>query len=128
MTELPFTVDNVVIVQDFINETLRGIADGFEMTFTRKAGSELENLMLEFDINTADIESAIVGLGTNNYCRGIDPSGKADFNVCAFCTTVGISKIEIYLKYGLESSGSQILVFSNHLPDYLMNQPFKKLL
>ena len=127
MTELLFTVDNVIIVQSFIDETRRRISDGVQITFTKKSVLELEDLMLEFDISTADIESAIMDLDTFNYYRGIDLSGKADFNVCAFCATVGISSIEIYLKYGLESSGSQILLFSNHLPNYSMNKPFKKI-
>jgi hypothetical protein len=64
-------------------------------------------------------------LTTDNYYRGIDPSGRADFNVCAFCTSVGENTVEIYLKYGLEAKGSQILFFSNHVPNYPMTQPFK---
>jgi hypothetical protein len=42
-----------------------------------------------------------------------------------FRAFLGKDKIEIYLKYGLEADGLQILIFSNHLPDYPMEQPFK---
>lgn len=47
------------------------------------------DLALEFDIELADIENAIADLSSENYYRGIDPSGSADFQVCAFCTSVG---------------------------------------
>lgn len=125
MTELPYTIDNIILIQEFITETKKRISDGVNITFTRKASSELEDLLLEFDINATDIESAVMGLTTENYFRGIDPSGSADFNVCAFCTSVGNDNVEIYLKYGLEADGLQILLFSNHIPDYPMSQPFK---
>ena len=46
-------------------------------------------------------------------------------NVCAFRAFVGRDKVEIYLKYGLEEGGLQILIFSNHIPDFSMSQPFK---
>jgi hypothetical protein len=81
--------------------------------------------LLDFDIDLKDVENAIMNLSTENYYRGIDPSGKADFNVCAFSTSIGEANIQIYLKYGLEIKGFQILLFSNHIPDYPMNQPFK---
>lgn len=81
--------------------------------------------MLDFDINVSDVEAAIENLSPENYFRGIDPSGGKDFNVCAFCTTVGKDKLEIYLKYGLQVAGLQILLFSNHVPDFPMNYPFK---
>jgi hypothetical protein len=72
-----------------------------------------------------DVEYSILNLTTDNYYRGIDLSGNADFNVCAFRTFVGKDNVEIYLKYGLETNGLQILIFSNHIPDYPMDQPFK---
>lgn len=125
MTELPYTIDNLRLVQEFIDETRKRISDGVEITFTRKASSELKELALDFDIEVNDIEEAISNLSTDNYYRGIDPSNGADFNVCAFCTNVGADKVQIYLKYGLEVSGLQILLFSNHKPDYPMLQPFK---
>lgn len=125
MTELPYTIDNIAVIQEFINETKKRISDGIDITFTRKASLELEDLMLEFDIDATDIEDAIMDLTTDNYYRGIDPSGGADFNVCAFCTSIGDDNIEIYLKYGLEVNGLQILLFSNHIPNYPMSQPFK---
>jgi hypothetical protein len=124
MTELPFTVHNIAVIQEFIDKTKKRISDGVDITFTGKASSELEDLVLEFDIDATDIESAIMDLTTDNYYRGIDPSGRADFNVCAFCTSVG-DNVEIYLKYGLEAEGLQILLFSNHVPNYPMSQPFK---
>ncbi len=80
---------------------------------------------LEYDITADDIEYTILNLTPENYYRGIDPSGNADFNVCAFRAFVGDDDIEIYLKYGLEANGLQILIFSNHIPDYPMDQPFK---
>lgn len=126
MTELPYTVDNIALIQKFINKTRKRISEGVDITFTGKASFELEDLVLEFDIDATDIESAVLGLTTDNYYRGIDPSGRADFNVCAFCTTVGNDNVEIYLKYGLEVDGLQILLFSNHAPKYPMSQPFKK--
>ena len=125
MTELPYTVDNILVIQEFIDETKKRISDGVDITFTGKASSELEELVLEFDIDATDIESAIMELTTDNYYRGINPSGRADFNVCAFCAYVGNDNVEIYLKYGLESEGLQILLFSNHRPNYPMSQPFK---
>lgn len=125
MTELPFTVDNVSVIQAFLDETKRRISEGVEITFTRKASSELEDLALIYDIEVDDIEAAISNLTTENYYRGIDPSGSADFNVCAFCTTIGEDDIEVYLKYGLEVNGLQILLFSNHQPHFPMTQPFK---
>ena len=125
MTELPYTIDNISIIQKFIDETRKRISDGVDITFTRKASSELEDLSLIHDIEVSDIEHAIGNLSTENYYRGIDPSGKADFNVCAFCIQVGEDNIEIYLKYGLQVDGLQILLFSNHVPDYPMTQPFK---
>ncbi|PKQ61687.1 hypothetical protein BZG02_14780 [Labilibaculum filiforme] len=125
MTELPYTVDNIDLIQNFINETRRRISNGVTITFTSKASSELEDLMLQYDINADDIEYTILNLSTENYFRGIDPSGSADFNVCAFRAFVGKEKLEIYLKYGLEAEGLQILIFSNHIPDFPMKQPFK---
>ena len=125
MTELPYTVDNIEIVQKFINETRERITNGVNITYTGKASSELEDIMLEYDITANDIEYTILNLTTDNYYRGIDPSGSADFNVCAFRTFMGKDNIEIYLKYGLEANGLQILIFSNHIPDYPMEQPFK---
>ncbi len=125
MIELPFTVDNIEIIQEFINETRKRISNGVTITFTEKASSELEDLILEYDITVDDIEYTILNLTTENYYRGIDQSGSADFNVCAFRAFVGKDNVEIYLKYGLEADGLQILIFSNHIPDYPMNQPFK---
>ena len=125
MTILPYTTDNVALIQEFIDETRNRISDGVEITFTQKANLELEDLTLEFDIDINDIETAIANLSTENYYRGIDPSGSSDFNVCAFCTSVGEDNVQIYLKYGLEVSGLQILLFSNHVPSYPMMQPFK---
>ena len=125
MIQLPYTVNNVVLIQEFLDETRKRISDGVEITFTRKASIELADLTLDFDIETADIEDAIVNLSIENYYRGIDPSNRADFGICAFCTTVGKGNLQIYLKYGLEVHGLQILLFSNHVPDYPMTQPFK---
>lgn len=82
-------------------------------------------LNIDYDITPEDIENAILNLTTEDYYRGINPSGQADFNVCAFYTHVGTDNVGIYLKYGLETTGLQILIFSNHAPIYQMNQPFK---
>ena len=125
MTELPYTIDNVALVQDFLDETRKRISEGVEITFSKKANLELQDLALDFDLEISDIEAAIENLSTENYYRGIDPSRSADFDVCAFCTSVGKDNIEIYLKYGLQVNGLQILLFSNHVPDYPMTQPFK---
>jgi len=95
------------------------------ITFTNKANEELKDLALDFSVEVADIETAIQNLSIENYFRGIDPSRKADFEVCAFSATVGKDNVWIYLKFGLEVQGLQILLFSNHVPDYPMNQPFK---
>jgi hypothetical protein len=40
--------------------------------------------LLDFDIDLKEVENAIMNLSTENYYRGIDPSGKADFNVLRF--------------------------------------------
>lgn len=125
MTELPYTTDNIALIQDFLDETQKRMLEGIEITFTKKANDELQDLALSFEIEIEDIEKAIENLSTENYFRGIDPSGATDFNVCAFCTTIGKNDIEIYLKYGLEVNGLQILLFSNHVPNYPMTQPFK---
>lgn len=125
MTELLYTPDNVALIQAFLDVTRKRISDGVEITFTNKANDELQDLALGFDIEIADIETALENLSPENYYRGIDPSGRADFHVCAFCTSVGKDNIEIYLKYGLEVNGLQILLFSNHIPNYPMTLPFK---
>ncbi|RYX87753.1 hypothetical protein EON73_00640 [bacterium] len=125
MKELLYTASNVALIQEFLDETRDRIAGGIEITFTKKANEELGELALDFDIELADIENAIEDLTTENYYRGIDPSGSADFNVCAFCTSVGKDNVEIYLKYGLKVNGLQILLFSNHVPKFPMTQPFK---
>lgn len=106
MKILPYTTENVALVQEFLDQTRKRISNGVEITFTKKASDELQNLMLDFDINVSDVEAAIENLSPENYFRGIDQSGGKDFNVCAFCTTVGKDKLEIYLKYG------------GRLPDY----------
>lgn len=95
MTELPYTADNVDLIQAFLDETRKRISEGVEITFTRKANLELQDLALDFEIEIADIEIAIENLATENYYRGIDPSGSADFNVCAFSTTIGKNNTEI---------------------------------
>ena len=125
MLELPYTADNIILIQEFLDKTRKRISEGVEITFTRKANLELQDLVLDFEIEIKDIEEAIENLTTENYYRGIDPSGKGDFEVCAFYTTIGINNVQIYLKYGLEVNGLQILLFSNHLPKHPMYQPFK---
>jgi hypothetical protein len=125
MIELPYTLENIEIIKEFLRETKERISNGVEITFTAKSNYELQNLMLEYEITIADIEYTILNLSTENYYRGIDPSGSRDFNVCAFRAFVGKDELEIYLKYGLEKDGLQILIFSNHIPDFPMNQPFK---
>ena len=126
MRELPYTDSNVLVIQEFLDETRSRIRDGIEITFTNKAQSELAELNIAFDISTEDIEYAILNLTIENYYRGIDPSGKSDFNVCAFYTEIGVQRIGVYLKYGLEVKGLQILIFSNHPPLFPMVQLFKK--
>lgn len=125
MKVLPYTVDNIEIIQEFLTETKTRISNGVTITFTVKASTELEDLMLDYDISADDIEYTILNLSAENYYSGIDPSKSADFNVCAFRAFVGKDNVEIYLKYGLEANGLQILIFSNHIPDYPMSQPFK---
>ena len=129
MLELPNTADNITLIQEFLDETKKRISEGVEITFTRKANLELQDLVLvlDFEIEIEDIEEAIENLTTENHYRGIVPSRTADFEVCAFCTKIGISNVGIYLKYGLEVNGLQILLFSNHLPKHPMAQPFKNL-
>jgi len=125
MVQLPYTPENSGLVQEFLDETRRRISNGIDITFTNKANEELKDLALDFNVEVADIETAIENLSTENYFRGIDPSRKADFELCAFSATVGKDSVRIYLKFGLEVRGLQILLFSNHVPDYPMNQPFK---
>jgi len=125
MKALPNTNSNKVIVQKFINETKTRISKGVDITFTGKAQSELSDLNLLYDITVDDIEDAILNLTTENYYRGIDPSPKSDFEVCAFYANIGADHVGIYFKYGLEVDGLQILIFSNHAPKFPMNQPFK---
>jgi len=90
MLELPNTAENITLIQDFLDETRRRIFEGVEITFTSKANSELQDLVLDFEIEIEDIEEAIENLTTENYYRGIDPSNSSDFNVCAFCTKIWI--------------------------------------
>ena len=124
MYRLEDTTDNRMLVQEFIDETKWRLSNGVAITFTHKASLELQNLVLDLDIAPNDIEFALMNLKTKNYYRGIDPSPSNDFNVCAFCVVIGELDIEIYLKFGLELNGIQILVFSNHLPKYTVNKPF----
>ncbi len=126
MKILPYTESNVELIQKFINKTIKRISNGVTLTFTVKAQNELAELNLNYNISTDDIENAILRLSTEDYYRGIDPSRQADFEVCAFYTEIGEDNVGIYLKYGLESNGLQILIFSNHAPLFPMNQPFKK--
>jgi hypothetical protein len=84
MRELPYTVSNIKLIQEFIDETRKRISNGADITFTAKASSKLEILMLEYDITADDVEYTILNLTIENYYRGIDPSGSADFKVCAF--------------------------------------------
>ena len=109
---LPYTTENVALVQEFLDQTRKRISNGVEITFTKKASDELQDLMLDFDIDVSDVEAAIENLSPENYFRGIDQSGGKD-------------KLEIYLKYGVQVAGLQILLFSNHVPDFPMNYPFK---
>ena len=125
MITLPYTDANVEIIQEFLNETKERLSNGVEITFTGKASDELEELTVLYDISESDIENAILNLKVEDYYRGIDPSNRKDFDVCAFKVCLGKDHIEIYLKYGLEVAGLQILLFSNHIPDYSMDQPFK---
>ena len=125
MKVLSNTDSNKELIQDFINETRRRISMGAAITFTKKAQDELAILAINNDITFDDIEATILNLTPENYYRGIDPSRSADFDVCAFCTNAGTPNVGIYLKYGIEAAGLQILVFSNHIPNYPMNQPFK---
>ena len=103
---------NVALVQEFLDQTRKRISNGVEITFTKKASDELQDLMLNFNINVSDIEAAIENLSPENYFRGIDQS-------------VGKDKLEIYLKYWVRVAGLQILLFSNHVLDFPMNYPFK---
>ncbi len=125
MIKLSNTPENVALIQAFIDETGKRIREGVDIEFTRKAFTELKSLMSNYDINDDDIQDAILNLTVKNYHRGIDPSANEDFNVCSFCVVIGDDNLEIYLKYGLDNEGIQILIFSNHIPDYPMNQPFK---
>ena len=125
MIKLSNTPENIALIQAFIDETGKRIKEGVEIEFTRKADSELEDLMSDYDINDDDIQDAILNLTVKDYHRGIDLSGNNDFNVCSFSVLIGEKEVEIYLKYGIKTQGIQILVFSNHIPDYPMNQSFK---
>lgn len=41
MTILPYTKENVALVQEFLDQTIKRISDGVEITFTKKASDEL---------------------------------------------------------------------------------------
>lgn len=69
MLELPNTAENITLIQDFLDETRRRIFEGVEITFTSKAYSELQDLVLDFEIEIEDIEEAIENLTTENYYR-----------------------------------------------------------
>ncbi len=56
MNELPYTADNVKVIQYFLKETKERISNGVEITYTAKANSELQDLMLEYEITISDIE------------------------------------------------------------------------
>jgi len=123
LTPTPF---NMALIQSFIDRTKERIGNGTSITLTSKAQNELGELNINNGITVDDIENAILNLTTDDYHRGIDPSSQSDFEVCAFRAVIGQASIEIYLKYGLQVDGIQILVFSNHLPDYPMSTPLKK--
>ena len=59
MLELPNTAQNITLIQNFLDETRRRLIEGVEITFTGKANSELQVLVLDFDIELDDIEEAI---------------------------------------------------------------------
>jgi hypothetical protein len=124
MTELPNTKESKELVQEFIDKTKEMINDGAELIISRKAQNELQDLMLDFDIEFEDIEDAILNLSPDNYYRGIDLTGRADYDICAFRCFIGESNTEIYLKYGISKRGIDILIFSNHPPNFPMNEPF----
>ncbi len=63
-------------------------------------------------------------LRINNY-EGLSQILNFRFQFCAFRAFLGQDELEIYLKYELEKDGLQILIFSNHIPNFPMNQPFK---
>ena len=56
MLELPNTADNIILIQEFLDETRKRISEGVEITFTRKANLELQDLVLDFEIEIEDIE------------------------------------------------------------------------
>ena len=49
MKILPYTTENVALVQEFLDQTRKRISNGVEITFTKKASDELQDLMLDFD-------------------------------------------------------------------------------
>lgn len=80
-------------------------------------------LNVDYEISTKDIENTILNLTVEEYHARMDPSKTEDFNVGPFCSE--IDGIQIYLKYGLQDAGLQILVFSNHVPSFPMTHPIK---
>ncbi len=102
MQKLIDNIENRLLILEFIEETKRRLLQGVEITFSYKASMELQDLVLDSDISVSDIEFVLMNLKTEHYYRGIDPSGKNDFNVCAFCVNIGIKNIEIYLNLVLK--------------------------
>jgi hypothetical protein len=44
MVQLPYTTENIALVQEFLDETRRRISNGVDITFTNKANEELKDL------------------------------------------------------------------------------------
>ncbi len=122
MKEYFNTETNRSLVQSFLDRTIDILDNGGFLTFTNKAQNELDYLTITEFIEKEDIKEAIYSLVIEDYYRGINESLEGDFEVCAF--RVFINHTEIYLKYGLQREGIQILIFSTHKPFLRMNQPF----
>jgi hypothetical protein len=126
-TKLQLTQVNIDKIKVFLDETRNRMMNGQELIFQKRSVEQLELLSLDFGITRNDVYTAILNLKTDDYYRGIDPSdGNGDFDVCTFSTCVGKKSTKIYLKYGLRKEGLEILVFSNHEPKFVMNNPLKR--
>jgi len=95
MKLLPNTESNIDLIQEFLSETKKRISNGTTITFTKKSQDELSILAINYNISYDDVETAIINLTPENYYRGIDPSKSADFDVCAFQTSIGSDRVEI---------------------------------
>jgi hypothetical protein len=105
------------IAADFLKRFKEGCACGKFTFIPRRPNLEA---ITSLGITLTDVKEIILGLTTDNYCRGpeADEDGSAG-EVWVFGTVV--DGIEIYIKLKVDNDFAKCISF--HQPDYNMNFP-----